>query len=318
MTKQLRRTDAGKRRARGIALVTAAATILAPAFGVASAANADSKNSGPVSSAASAAHGHGLWVDALNLNLAGGAEANSAYSADKGPNRDALNVSLLGGAASINLGTITLPLIKDAQHTNGLLDLGSLGAISSYGASPTLTKSNAASGLITQEGAINVDAAKDSDFKPANLDLSALLTQVLGQQITDTVLDKATINIGAVASQAQNSFGANSSEYMLSELNADVHSNLVGGVVTSLDGVITTAVAPITNLAAPGGALETALKSILNVNLLGLVKVQLKELSVDTTSLVSTVQAQLLQTPLANSDGSVKIDLKTGLVHLDL
>lgn len=318
LTKQLRRTDAGKRRARGIALVTAAATILAPAFGVASAANADSKNSGPVSSAASAAHGHGLWVDALNLNLAGGAEANSAYSADKGPNRDALNVSLLGGAASINLGTITLPLIKDAQHTNGLLDLGSLGAISSYGASPTLTKSNAASGLITQEGAINVDAAKDSDFKPANLDLSALLTQVLGQQITDTVLDKATINIGAVASQAQNSFGANSSEYMLSELNADVHSNLVGGVVTSLDGVITTAVAPITNLAAPGGALETALKSILNVNLLGLVKVQLKELSVDTTSLVSTVQAQLLQTPLANSDGSVKIDLKTGLVHLDL
>ncbi len=319
LTKQLRRTDAGKRRVRGIALVTAAATILAPAFGVASAANADSKTSGPISTAASAAHGHGLWVDALNLNVLGGAEANSYYSDSVGPNRDALNVSLLG-ALKVDLGNVKVPLLKDPANpgAGGLLDLGSLGAISSYGASPTSTKSVAASGLITQDGALNLDASSASDYKPAKLDVSALLEQVLGQTVTDTVLDQASVNIGALASHAESNYGQNSSEYMLAGLGADVHSNLVGGLVTTLDGVVTNAIAPIVALAGPGGTLETTLKNLLDGGVPLVLESKVTAVSLDLSGLVNSVHQQLLNTPLSNSDSSVKIDLKNGLVHLDL
>ncbi|GAA1783622.1 choice-of-anchor G family protein [Leucobacter iarius] len=323
MTKQLRRTDAGKRRVRGIALVTAAATILAPAFGVASAANADSKTSGPISTAASAAHGHGLWVDALNLNVLGGAEANSYYSDSVGPNRDALNVSLLG-ALKVDLGNVKVPLLKDPANpgAGGLLDLGSLGAISSYGASPTSTKSVAASGLITQDGALNLDASSASDYKPAKLDVSALLEQVLGQTVTDTVLDQASVNIGALASHAESNYGQNSSEYMLAGLGVDVHSNLVGGLVTTLGNTLDSTIKPVSDLAGPGGLLETTVKGVTDaISALGLgllVSAKTEALSVDVSSVISTATTELLKTPLQNSDGSITVDLKTGLVHVDL
>lgn len=155
-----------KRSTRLLAVATAAAFGLAPAMSM-TAAHADVLE--PESE--SAAHGHWLWADALGLDIVGGAYTFTEFDSNPGPDTDPLNVELLG-ALEIDLGNITIPLIKPPDGGIGLLDLGQVGAISSYSSSPSLTESTASTGLITNDGAINLDAYENDEYGNAVVDVT--------------------------------------------------------------------------------------------------------------------------------------------------
>lgn len=119
--------ERGPSRARPLALITAAAMVAGPVLFSSSAALADTR----VATEDSAAHGHWLALEGLGLDVVGAAYTQSSFPDTVGPVADPLNVSVLNGLGSIQLGTLSLPLIKPASGGLGLLELGNLGAISS-------------------------------------------------------------------------------------------------------------------------------------------------------------------------------------------
>ena len=91
-----------------------------------------------------------------SLATVGTAEASSPTG--PGSETNPLNLAALqalGADLQVTSGGITVPLVTPGAPTPGLLDLGSLGALQNY-ASSTPTTSVAASGLVTNEGAIAI------------------------------------------------------------------------------------------------------------------------------------------------------------------
>ncbi|MGO2141828.1 MAG: choice-of-anchor G family protein [Leucobacter sp.] len=305
----------GPSRARPVAILTAAAMVAGPAIFGSTAAFADDYTT----AADSAAHGHWLALEGLGIDVVGAAYTKSEFPATVGPVSDPLNVSVLNGLGSINLGTLALPLIKPSSSAPGLLELGNLGAIASYSASPSATNSVASSGLINSDGSLNIDAASSGNYGFAKLDASQLLSQLLGDQVRDALLDEASIQIGALGSQATSDTGTIGSEYMLTDLKLDVHSPAVGGVVNTVNTTLGTALQPIQDLLGPGGGIESILGGLVRtIGALPLVNASLNDASIDTAPLLDTVRQKLLQEPLANTDNSVIVDLSTGAIRVDL
>ena len=269
-------------------------------------------------SSASAAHGHGLWLEGLGLDVAGTASSLSEYPDNAGPNAEALNVEALG-ALQVDLGSVQLPLIGDGTN-DGLLQLGSLDGISSWSASASDTRSAASSGLINADGSLDLDAGGEgTEFEPARVDLSGLLRQVLDDAVVNDVLSEASIGVGALGAHVEADNAPATSEYMLTGLGLDVNSPLVGGLTGQIDSLVGTLVAPIEDALGEGGELNTAIVNLVNaLDALPLVDAELTSFSIDTASLTTEVREALLQTPLENADGSVSVDLSSGIVHVDL
>lgn len=301
--------------ARTLAVATATAVVIAPVLLSSSAAFADTRTV----DADSAAHAHWLSVAGLGLDVAGAAYTLSDNDENPGPITDPLNLSVLNGLASVDIGTISLPLIKPGAADPGLLQLGNLGVISSYSSSPDATNSTASTGLINSDGAINVDAVNNGGYGFATLDANALLGQIIGQPAVDALLDQASIQIGALGSRASKSGAELSSEYMLSDLILSVRSPAVGGLVGTIDDAVGAALNPLVQVVGPGGDVETLLQGIVTtIDRLPLVQASANAVSLDTSSVVETLKAELLREPLSNSDGSVTIDLASGAITVDL
>ena len=305
-----------------VAFGTAAAlTVTGAALGM-TASNADSQT--PPAGEVSVAHGHGLYLDVLGLNLAGTASAHSAAGESGGWSDEQvahLQASLLG--LNVEVGTVTLPLLQNPSNPSagGLLSLGTLSALVGTANSPSATNGIASSGLLGSGGsAVNLDPSTVGNaFEPATLDVSALLEQVLGESIRDTVLDTARFEIGAIGAKAEKNAGQVSSQYMLADLNAEVHSPLVGGLVQTVHSTVDDLVEPINDLVGPTGALRDALTSTVStVDALPLVTASVGDASIDLSGLVTTVNNELLAAPLQNADGSITINLSSGLITLDL
>lgn len=282
-------------------------------------------------SSVSAGHGHGLDTSLLGMNLAGAASVSSHYPNQMEPLNQPLNAALLQGLVAFEGTPIEVPLLKQPGDPNsaGLLHLGSLGAISSFANSPRKTLSEASSGLIESDGSLDLDADAASGFEPAKLDLSALLEQLLGATVTDTVLDTAQIEIGALGAYAQKNRASVSDEYMLTALRLDLHSNLVGDLSDELTATVNAVMAPVNGVVGEGGLLTGALGGLgglltQDLTVLGTgLKTQaysggdqLAVTGVDT--LVNGIVADLLQEQVSNSDESVTIDLSDGRVYIDL
>ena len=291
--------------------------------------------------------GAAQWLDVglLPLDVAGLAYAHTEY-APVGANEadwDSLNASLLG-ALSVDLGAVTLPLVKDPEDPEqaGLLDLGNLGVLRSYSNSPSPNWATAATGLLTDNGSLDLSAYSDPTLSNSQLDLTALLNQVLGPG-SDALLSTAAIEVGAVGSQItagnldaegieQCTFSIDN-QYVLTDLKLDVESPLIGSAVTAINdpttGILSTNVIdPLDALLGSGGGIESLvngvlapIEAILNALDLGLVEVNgtagINSLSIDTSALVTSVQ-QVLAEPLESSDGSIRIDLQTGQIWVDL
>ncbi len=307
---------------RYLAFGTTAATIVAGVALGMTASNADQHT--PPATAVSAAHGHGLFADVVGLDLLGTGSAKSAFGGGSGWTESDISqvaVNLLG--LDVNVGTVTLPLLKDPGDpgAGGLLELGSLSALVGTADSPSETQSVATSGILGSGGNAVVLNPNDVDpqFAPATLDVSALIEQVIGAQLRDTLLDTASFEIGALGAKAEKNNGTLTREYMLADLNAEVHSNLLGGLVQTVHGTVDDLVDPIDQLVGPSGAVRTALQGIVtNVDALPLVDASIGDASIDLTGLVTTVNDELLATPLQNVDQSITIDLNSGLVTIDL
>uniref|UniRef100_UPI0006A771F5 choice-of-anchor G family protein n=1 Tax=Leucobacter japonicus TaxID=1461259 RepID=UPI0006A771F5 len=288
----------------------------------ATAASADTHT--PSANAESAGHGHALWLDALGLDVAGTGSALSEFPDNVGPNGEDLDLSVLS-ALTVDIGTgVNIPLIGDGTN-GGLLNLGGLGAISSFSESADAQNSVASAGLIGEDGGISLDPESvPADFDRATLDASGLLRQVLPDVLVDTALDEASVSIGALASRAEAVDGQPTSEYLLSGVGLDVHSPVVGNLTTTVDSALGTLLAPLNALVGPGGTIQNTLGTLITslngiqVPLVAQVNASLNSLSLDTTPLTNEIRSSLLAEPLENAEGSLSIDLSTGVIHVDL
>ncbi|WP_169797699.1 choice-of-anchor G family protein, partial [Microbacterium resistens] len=261
-----------------------------------------------------------LPIGLLGSSIDVAALGHTLTSNPGGPGADngALDLGVLGGALTIDLGDgINIPLLTDGT-TPGLLNLGDLGAAQSYSESPSVTSSLAASGLITEDGGIDVGGI-GSSVDPAHIDLTDLFGQLGIDTLTDQLLDQASLSVGALASTASSDAGTLTSEYAIAGLGLDLHSPTVAGLTDVVDTAVGTALLPIEALIGPGGQIEQLVAGVLSViDALPLTNAELNALSLDTQPLTDEVRDVLLNEPLSNTDGSLVIDLSTGTIHVDL
>ncbi|NLA66501.1 MAG: choice-of-anchor G family protein, partial [Leucobacter sp.] len=298
------------------------------------AATADSRESHLPAGVESAGHSHGLFADILGLDLAATAQAQSAFDSGStdwpelspATGVHQLDLTLLGGlniSDIIGLQGITLPLITTPSGGPGLLDLGeSLGALGAKSTSTSLIDTLAFAGVVDGAGNVQLDPNSDEirNLENAKLNLNPLLTQLLGQTVADTLLDEASIQIGAVGSQAHAVNGEVDRTYMVADLQADVHSPLIGTLVGDVvQPTIAGLVAPIDTLFDTNGAVHTSLNGTINtLNALPLVSATLGDFGVDLTPIVTALNTQLIATPLKNQEETLEINLSNGLVTIDL
>ena len=315
-----------------LAFGTAAAlTLTGVALGM-TASSADTQT--PPAGTVSAAHGHGLYTSLFPIDVVGTANASSDFPDNAGANGDDLDVELLKNLVTLNLGTINLPLIKDPDNpaAEGLLDLGSLGAISSYAESPSTTHSVASSGLITSNGALDLQAQNQPGFESAKVDLGALLDQLLTQTVADSVLNEATIDIGALGAMAEKNNGTVASEYMVADLGVTLESPVVatlgGTVETTVNTLVGDTVAEAVGPTGPIGTALGGLSSIIDAVDLTVPLVGGLELNSDpalntvqvtgVSQLAASINTQLVAQGISSADDSVVINLSTGEITIDL
>lgn len=306
----------------GIAGVTAATVVLASAL-IPTAANAlDAANP----SDPSVAQGQIIQLPAGllgGLDIAALGHTVTSNPSAPGSELGGLDVGLLQ-ALSIDVGTLNLPLLTDGT-TPGLLQLGDLGATQSFSSSPAQTQSIASSGTITSGGAIDTGAI-DGSTTPAQLELTDLFDQLGVAGLTDAILDDASIGIGALASRADSTADAVTSQYRIADLRLDLHSNLVAGLSTTLASTIQGTVTPVSNLVGPTGALTGLVTTVVNtINAIPDVPlVAAFEATGGTVSIAGldtvgqTVASEVLLEPLENTTGSVLVDLSDGTISVDL
>ncbi|MGP9607562.1 choice-of-anchor G family protein, partial [Glutamicibacter sp. AOP33-2CA-4] len=307
-----------KKGAGTVALGTTAAVVLGSLL-CAPPAMADTVDT----EAVSAAHGHGIFVEGLGLDVVGSAKADSEFPDDIGANGNELDVELLE-TLGLNVGTLNLPLIKGSEEESGLLHLGNLGALSSYAYSELETTSTASAGILGENGALNVDGDPGNGIDPSKINLTDLLSQVISDDLVNEVLSEASITLGALGSTATETEGVVDSEYGVADLQLDVKSPLVGGIVGEVDGLVNDLITPIDDLTGTGGAVEILVSGVVDtidsLSALGipLANAELNDLSIDSTALISAISAELLANPVSNESGSVVLDLENGTIHVDL
>ncbi|MFJ6415965.1 choice-of-anchor G family protein, partial [Paeniglutamicibacter sp. NPDC091659] len=236
-----------------------------------------------------------------------------------GPNANPFNVAALN-ALNVDLGAVTLPLI-DSGTNNGLLSLGSLGALNSYAAAPSVANAKAAAGAVSNDGAITVDP-DDEGGSPDNatVDLTALLAQLNVAGLTDSIVDEVALEVGALASTAEKLNADVTSEYVVADAKAVVSSPLVGEVVTDLGGVVDGVGTTVNGLAGTGGVIDTIVSGIPTVDLnLGVVDVLVGNATATIDNLdLGVIKTGLLQSTIDADNGVVSLNLGTGLVTIDL
>ena len=180
--------------------------------------------------AVSAGHSHGLYVNLLELGddvlKTGFARSSDVGAWGQGRNSGQLDLTALGLSVSDILGLdgVTLPLVTQPGGDPGLLTLGGLGALGAASESTSTIYSSSWSGVLTEDGDVNLDPNSYQDFESASLNLTALLSQLLGPAIAETVLDQGAIEIGAVGSRITADNGTVTPEYMVADLQAQLHS----------------------------------------------------------------------------------------------
>ncbi|MGO2529197.1 MAG: choice-of-anchor G family protein, partial [Microbacterium gubbeenense] len=243
----------------------------------------------------------------------------SGNPSDEGENFNPLDVEALG-LLDVSLPTINLPLLSTPEQPNGLLDLGNAGLINSFGHSPSPTESKAASGVVTADGAINVDAINEGSTDFASVDLIDLLRQLNLDGVSDAVIDELSLNLGALASVAEKNAGTTSSEYVVAGAELNLSSPLAGDLTTALGGISSGLGTALNEALGSDGVLVGALNDIdLDVNL-GLLQTTVESGSVGVNGLPEALDEidGLLTSTIADDNGLLSIDLGAGTIAIDL
>ncbi|WP_152666882.1 choice-of-anchor G family protein [Arthrobacter sp. YC-RL1] len=259
----------------------------------------------------------------LNLLTIPVADAGYAYSGNQS-SPDAvhapLNVSALG-AIELDLGPgLQLPLIGEAG--TGLLQLGQAGVLNSYAEAATATSAKAGAGAVSSNGGIALDA-EGSDSMTANVDLTKLLKQLKVENLTDSVIDEASLEIGALGSTAEKSDGTLKSEYLVAGAEATISSPAVEGLTTSLGGVVDGLGTTLNTTLSSDGVLGTITSGLnaIDIDLRPLARIGITESKValdGVDAALDQVKTDVLQGVVTSKSGLVSIDLGTGDVSVDL
>lgn len=277
----------------------------------------------PTTPNAASAQGVLIDLDLLrDINVAALISADAANPAGPATDTASIDVALLNQLLGLNVPGINLPLIGDGTN-GGLLYLGdaaAAGVLNGYANTPATgtASARAASGAVTNAGAIDVDAASNWGDGYLAVDLTALLSQLTLDNATSGVIDDLRLDLGALASTASATAGsAPTSTYTVAGAHLNVRSPLVSALFTSLN---TQLAADLNSPLGSSGPIQTALNTvdIPPLSLLGLINVNLgTPRLVLPTNLETTLNA-LLGEPLEDANGLVQIDLEAGTIHVDL
>ncbi|MDA3805243.1 choice-of-anchor G family protein [Clavibacter sp. CT19] len=257
-------------------------------------------------------------------------------------------------APSPATGVYVNPLVAQALGTTATLDLtglnaglpaGSAGALNQYVRVTETGTSAAASGLVSNSGAVGVTGTPTSPALPgrATIDLDRVLASVNATTGT-SALTTTRLALGAVASSSvldwcsgrRNAVWGNGSlpgstrQYGIAGLELTAVSPAVRGITGTTTTAATTGVTAAAALltsgsstTTPTGPVADAIRSAILSTLgsigstLGLTALT-GTISVTGVDAAATAVAPLLTAPLRSADGSVAVDLATGVVTVDL
>ncbi|MBN9613621.1 MAG: choice-of-anchor G family protein, partial [Actinobacteria bacterium] len=289
------------------------------------AAQADSP-SGLPGGVESAAHGHGIWVDGIGIPVVETTNARSAFNGAPWATsqRATLDPALLD-AITLNLSGVRLPLMKNATHANGVLDLGSYGdteVLIGTADSGSDTSSAGSAGVAGQGGSTVIlnPSQVPAGFRPAKLDLAALLRQLVGNASAG-VLDTGTLEIGAVGAKATKTNGVLKREYMVAGADLRLHSQSVAGVSNGLRGALNGVGGTLNAAVGTNGVLGKVVGGLPKLTVPGVLTADLSGGTIaidDLQAALDAVHAELIGTPLKDPNNIVNIDLSNGSIAIDL
>lgn len=176
---------------------------------------------------------------------------------------------------------------------NGVLTLG---AVAQYARAEADGSSVAATGAVTDSGAIGVGGA--GGVPAANASLT--LTDLIPGAITG-VLGGLTVDVGALAARATQAAGAGGAQagtYSIADLGLDLTSPVIAQLFTTLRTTLAGLQPTVDGIAATLDALTLGLAVVTGIPQL--------------TTVVDALGS------VTSADGSLRVDLKTGTVELDV
>jgi LPXTG-motif cell wall-anchored protein len=220
-----------------------------------------------------------------------GSDATSVQSSN-------LNLNVLGD-------TITLQVADGVQVPINLADAGVIGQYAS--ANPN-GNSFAASGLVNDEGVVNVDPDTANPPGPLTLDL----TDLLGADITGQIANVTVTADANTATATQNGNAAATGTYNVAGLNTTMTSPTVAGLSDTISSAATPLEDSVNAVVGPNGSVVTSLTGLLNET--GVVT---SDVSVDL-DLNPIVDDVLAENQILGADGPVTVNLADGTIVVDI
>jgi len=268
----------------------------------------------------SEALGQVLDSSLLTGELLDASEAQAGNPSAPGPDTTPLNLSLLD-VADVDLGSgVSLPLVS-APGGGGLLELGNIGALNSYANADEITHALASAGVVGEDGAINLDPSNPGAYENSTIDVTNLLKQAGLDVVTDGIADEVALELGAVASTAEETAGTVTSDYVLTDAKLNLSSPLVGGLTTGVDGIVDDLGTTLDELVGSEGSVLGSLNNFgLDVNL-ALARVEIGTGTIGVNGLDTALEGvteNIINEPLVDPNGIVSIDLTSGTIAVDL
>ena len=266
-----------------------------------------------------------IEVDGLGLDVLDVTTTDAEYPADPGPTTSAIDVAALESLVGLEIPALQLPLVGDGSN-GGLLDLGDAagaGLLNGYASATDHSLATAASGTVTDDGALNLSPVEDpSDTDLTRLDLTALLDDHRVSGLTDAVVDEVSLGLGALASTASwEAGGTPSSDYVLAGAELQISSPAVGQLVTGLTGAVSTLNDRLNSLLGPEGPLQVALDGlgeVLDLRIPLLLTLDVDRLNVHARVELASLTDELLREPRTSEDGLITLDVSSGTIAVDL
>lgn len=237
---------------------------------------------------------------------------------------DLANVVALQPAVASNDGTQPKQTSKDplgatvldtvtVQDPDGIqLDLGSFvdaGAVGQYAEASNDGTSYAAAGAIGSDGAVGAGAIGTGAAGDLSLDLDSLVAGGYASILTDL-----SLSLDAVAAEAQANLNVASGDYRLAGANLTFTSPAIGDLTDKVNAALAKVDESILNMSADDGILGNAVDGVLDP-VLGVIGSSADVSVTIDADIHEAVDALLTD---AYGDGSVRFNLETGLVTVDL
>ncbi|MFP7366612.1 choice-of-anchor G family protein [Corynebacterium callunae] len=253
----------------------------------------------------------------------------------------------------LNLGSIQLPLVGNGGLLQFVLSDASLGVAREFAHAPSANKAIGSVGVVSDSGALGL--TQPGAGANATIDLLSLLSLSNGN-ITQGIIDEASISLGAVSSAAEKpNWGAGEtcttgytqfdnqnfpasdtlvgtemasladeengklcSKYQIADAKVVIDAPLVGGLVTTLQSTLNGLLEGVeTTLNSTLGA-GGLLEFLEEIPLLGTVLSLLGTVNATVDVPTASITSALVSAPLSDSTGLVSINLGTGEISIDV